>query len=491
MKFDRLNISLRAQLTAALVAVVLISTAALAIVAYHASRRSMREEAVSGVSAVADSRAQILSTTLHRRHERALAIINNIELGCGISGRMNRVCAREALAEFVSQEDARAARLTYGRKHQQVDTGDMVEVSDVGTDGSALVPSDGNSRPIYIVRASDPEAGASVELQFDADDLQTLFATDELGRRTVRVSLLSANGVDAVRGRPIVSHSVAVTACLAQRDGVTMGLDEQGSESVQAYRYVPDVDACVLAKISTADVYAPAVMLRRRLATLSAVFALVATGLALALAQVLARPIAQLTRRVRSLERGDFDSPVPETGSSEVKELSQAFRSMADSLNQSRQALIQSEGRLKMTYRAARLWPWEYDVASGEIRWNDSTGSRVLRETMRGFLGRVHPEDRRTVDTAIERAKTNGQYEAEYRMLVPNSGEVWVSGRGQVIYDNAHRPVLMVGVNLDTTARKQAEHALIERERLAATGRMAASLAHEVNNPLASITSAL
>src|SRR5207248_1585659 len=40
----------------------------------------------------------------------------------------------------------------------------------------------------------------------------------------------------------------------------------------------------------------------------------------------------------------------------------------------------------------------------------------------------------------------------------------------------------------DISERKAAEAALIEKEKLAATGRLAATLAHEVNNPLEAIT---
>lgn len=43
----------------------------------------------------------------------------------------------------------------------------------------------------------------------------------------------------------------------------------------------------------------------------------------------------------------------------------------------------------------------------------------------------------------------------------------------------------------DTTQQKQAEHAALLNERLAATGRMAHTIAHEINNPLAAITNLL
>jgi signal transduction histidine kinase len=43
----------------------------------------------------------------------------------------------------------------------------------------------------------------------------------------------------------------------------------------------------------------------------------------------------------------------------------------------------------------------------------------------------------------------------------------------------------------DITERRQAEHALIRSEKLASVGRMAATVAHEINNPLAAVTNLL
>jgi signal transduction histidine kinase len=44
---------------------------------------------------------------------------------------------------------------------------------------------------------------------------------------------------------------------------------------------------------------------------------------------------------------------------------------------------------------------------------------------------------------------------------------------------------------LDASDRKRSEEALRKTEKLAATGRLAASIAHEINNPLEAITNLL
>jgi PAS domain S-box-containing protein len=56
---------------------------------------------------------------------------------------------------------------------------------------------------------------------------------------------------------------------------------------------------------------------------------------------------------------------------------------------------------------------------------------------------------------------------------------------------NSSQPAFFACVARDLTERKRAEAALIQSERLAASGRMAATVAHEINNPLESIMNLL
>jgi PAS domain S-box-containing protein len=81
-----------------------------------------------------------------------------------------------------------------------------------------------------------------------------------------------------------------------------------------------------------------------------------------------------------------------------------------------------------------------------------------------------------------------GHFETEVR-LRRKSGELFDAHLSiVVVLDEQARPTGTIGYVSDITERKRTEHALRVSEKLAATGRLASTLAHEINNPLASVT---
>jgi signal transduction histidine kinase len=71
----------------------------------------------------------------------------------------------------------------------------------------------------------------------------------------------------------------------------------------------------------------------------------------------------------------------------------------------------------------------------------------------------------------------------------------WAAATGLAYFEPApgggERAVRFIGVIMDITERRRAVDALVQAEKLAATGRLAASIAHEINNPLESVTNLL
>lgn len=56
------------------------------------------------------------------------------------------------------------------------------------------------------------------------------------------------------------------------------------------------------------------------------------------------------------------------------------------------------------------------------------------------------------------------------------------------VYDSSGNVARWFGTNTDVTTQKRAEEALIRTEKLATAGRLAASISHEINNPLEAVT---
>ena len=81
------------------------------------------------------------------------------------------------------------------------------------------------------------------------------------------------------------------------------------------------------------------------------------------------------------------------------------------------------------------------------------------------------------------------------RVRLPRDPSGWrsalVSAKGKAFFEErSGRQIAthLIGTILDRTERKKAQEALVEAERLAIVGRLAASIAHEIRNPLATVS---
>jgi C4-dicarboxylate-specific signal transduction histidine kinase len=129
-------------------------------------------------------------------------------------------------------------------------------------------------------------------------------------------------------------------------------------------------------------------------------------------------------------------------------------------------------------------------------KWRALLGfAKSERIDLDNFLQKLHPEDRGMVSRTLAMApERDGHYETEYRVMLPDGGLRWIGSRGRVEFDGHDKPVLARGVSMDITARKLAE-AEVSRQRAELThvarvstmGELAASVAHELSQPLGAI----
>jgi PAS domain S-box-containing protein len=135
-------------------------------------------------------------------------------------------------------------------------------------------------------------------------------------------------------------------------------------------------------------------------------------------------------------------------------------------------ALRESERNLSEAQRIAHLGSWEMDVATGESRWSDEFfricgyEPGAFEPTMERGLQLIHPDDREDAQAVLEAAiEARTPYRVEKRIVRPDGEVRDVLASGEFVYDDAGRPVKLVGTFLDITERKRAEEALRASER--------------------------
>jgi PAS domain S-box-containing protein len=120
-------------------------------------------------------------------------------------------------------------------------------------------------------------------------------------------------------------------------------------------------------------------------------------------------------------------------------------------------------------------------------RWRTFTRAVPTREPF-GGLDLIHAEDReRAAEIFADALRTERPYEVEYRMRNADGSYRWVMTRAQPLLDAMGRVAHWFGSSMDIHERKVAESLLRRTEKLAAAGRLAASVAHEINNPLEAV----
>ncbi len=132
---------------------------------------------------------------------------------------------------------------------------------------------------------------------------------------------------------------------------------------------------------------------------------------------------------------------------------------------QLREALRESEERLRLALAAARMGTWNWDVAADRHR-RDENLNRLLglepAETVlpiEEFFRHVHPEDRDAVRAAFDASVRQGHnLGAEFRVVWPGGGVRWLRDQGDVFGGPADRH--LAGACVDVTDRRAMEDEL-------------------------------
>jgi PAS domain S-box-containing protein len=164
--------------------------------------------------------------------------------------------------------------------------------------------------------------------------------------------------------------------------------------------------------------------------------------------------------------------------------------------------LREREERIELAADAANLALWTIDFERGES-WMSQKGREMfgfaadepLSHDL--FLSRLHPEDRHAVEDAIERTvRSPHHFEIECRLIRPDGETRSLITRGRYLRNDLDEGGELIAVAIDVTRQvktnlelREQRDELVRLTRVALMGQLAASLAHELNQPLTAIAS--
>ncbi len=103
------------------------------------------------------------------------------------------------------------------------------------------------------------------------------------------------------------------------------------------------------------------------------------------------------------------------------------------------------------------------------------------------LLSIIHPCDVPLLKMSIKDITSTSGHLLTLRLITLNQETVWIEQRSTPIFDNKNTCIGIEGIVRDISARKIMEQDLSRLDRLNAVGQMAASVAHEIRNPMTTV----
>jgi PAS domain S-box-containing protein len=184
----------------------------------------------------------------------------------------------------------------------------------------------------------------------------------------------------------------------------------------------------------------------------------------------------------------------------ELQNTNEALQAESRERARAQESLRRSEKYLAEAQRLTHTGSWVWQVPERNASHLSDEWYRIYGfdpedgiPSLEQRLERIHPEDRARWHETIDRAVSEeSDYDVEYRIVPPGAAVKYIHAVGHPVFDASGGLVQFVGSSTDITEGKRAEESLRQAQadlarvnRVNTLGELTASLAHEVNQPIA------
>ncbi|TNE88858.1 MAG: HAMP domain-containing protein, partial [Deltaproteobacteria bacterium] len=297
------------------------------------------------------------------------------------------------------------------------------------------------------------------------------------------------------RGELLAGRASEVAAVGEAWSGMTMGAD---GEAFAAYAPAGDLPWGVWIEVPREVAAAPLRRVTARVFGIAGLLALVAAGLAVWLVRRLIGPVQDVVRAVREVAAGQYGTAIPERGQDEVAELAREFNRMSAALAASYGELDARVAERTQQLSAAREFSdlllntmQERIIVVGAdltiVRANQAAMAAYGEDIVGCGCKAVHQRTDAGESCPAQRVLTSGKPEHEERVYEHEGRTEVVSVDTYPLPDGE----AVVEISRDVSELKRMQAQLMHQEKMAALGTLAAGMAHEIGNPLASMSSEL
>lgn len=490
---------LQKRLIILLLLLILTPTMVIGWMAYRFSIGNIRSERIEIVGRVAENRHEQLNMVLQRANNRANAFLSDVLSKCVATDSFDKVCATGFLNDYLHTEGAVGVmffrptepdtRVILGKSAIQI-----ADLNAFQPDQLAGISERSQHQPrSYYVIASDKRLAWRLLVSYPISLIQPIFGPHADLGQSGETFLADRNGFfitqaayPSSQGYSHPISAVPMQTCLARQNTEMLDSDYRGESIIHGFRYIPEIGGgCIMAHIDQAEAFASVRRMEKQLTLAAAIFLVLTSITARALARRIINPIIRLTHTARRIRDGDHSIRAEVIGHDEISELASSFNHMTEALADAQhnletkvaertQELVTSQERYMLAERAVNDGIWDWDIVNHEYylspRWNKILGyaEGELPNVESIFFDLIHPDDKTRASEAFHRhLEYKERYTTELRLRHKNGSFRWVLDRGEAIRDNDGRPLRMVGSITDITERKAAEAELLKyREHL-------------------------